>query len=237
VSRSSEKLITNQIAGIVALSAVALGIQVVRHLNRTPAQKAAEAERLRRHHARKREYEVRRKQAWEADRAHWRAFEADAQAQALFEAEYYLPVDFAAVPAVVEKTRSGSMWAITETHRASHRDDVVTLSHYLDGGFLTAQLESPIGEFTCSVGAPAGRLTIGECDGTPSELQRKMAGLIAAIQAQGPFSGRRICAVLPNRRAVLERHYAAFARARGWPPEPDGEADRVQRAYYASADS
>jgi len=234
VSGDREKLTASQIAGMAVIGAAALGFHVMRQLSRPPGERAAEAEALRRRHAEKRAYEIRWKEAWELDRAHWKAFETDAQAQAGFEAEYYVPVDAVPVAAAVEMTRSGSMWAITDRYRVTHADDVLSFSHDLDGGFMALSLDSSVGHFETGVGAPPGRLTIGQCNGVPSPLQRKVAGLVGAMQAEGHFADRQICAVLSDRHAVLDRHYADYARARGWPAERTGEVDRVQREHYAS---
>ena len=224
-----------QLLGIGAVVAFALGAHIRRHTSRSPAERAKEAEARRRRHAEKRAYEVRWKGAWERDRAHWKAFEADKRAQARFDAEYYVPVDAVPAVATVERDTGGSFWDITETYRVACGDDVLTFWHHRDGGYLSLELGSSIGQFKCGVGTPDGRLTIGECDGVPSPLQHRAAALIGAMQAEGHFAGRQICAVLPNKQALLDRHYADYARERGWPPERNGEADRVQRAHYARA--
>jgi hypothetical protein len=234
VNKSGKEPTPLQMLGIGAVIAVAFGAHVFRQASRSPAERAKSDEDRRRRHAENRAYEVRWKKAWELDRAHWKSFEANERAQARFEAEYYVPVDAAPAAATVERFVSGSFWDITESYRVVCGDDVLTFWHHRDGGYLGLKLDSPIGQYKCGVGAPDGRLTIGECDGVPSALQHRAAALIGAMQAEGHFADRQICAVLPDKQAVLNRHYAEYARERGWPPERNGEADRVQRAHYAS---
>lgn len=220
--------------GIGAAVALALGAHIRRQTSRSPAERAREAEESRRRHAEKRAYEVRWKKGWELDRAHWKAFEEDSEAQNRLADEIYVPVDVPPAGGPVEKTSGGSFWAITVRYRVTDGDDALALWHHLDGGYKKLNLESSIGNFACDVGTPPGRLTIGECDGAPSPLQRRAAALLGAIQAQGHFAGRRICAVLANRQEVLDRHYAEYARARGWEPQRNGAADRVRREHYAA---
>ena len=224
-----------QLLGIGAVVAFALGAHVLRQASRPPAERAKADEERRRRHAEKRAYEVRWKKAWELDRAHWEAFQQDEHAQARFAAEIYVPVNALPVTGPVERSSGGSLWAITRSYRVTDGGDVLRFWHHLDGGYLGLKLESSIGSYTCDVGAPAGRLTIGECDGAPSLLQRRAAELLGAIQAEGYFADRQICAVLANRQEVRDRHYAEYAGARGWATERNGEADRVRREHYASA--
>jgi hypothetical protein len=234
VSKNGKDPTPLQMLGIGAVVALALGAHIRRQASRSPAERAKAAEDNRQRHAEKRAYEVRWKKAWELDRAHWKAFEEDSEAQDRLANEVYVPVDVPPAGGPVEKTSGGSFWAITVRYRVTNGDDALTFWHHLDGGYLGLGLDSPNGSFTCDVGAPAGRLTIGECDGAPSPLQRRAAALLGAIQEQGHFAGRRICAVLANRAEVRDRHYAEYARARGWDTQRNGAADRVQREYYAS---
>jgi hypothetical protein len=212
-----------------------LGLAVVTSLLRRPSTEekmaAAANDRLARQAARS-EYDARWRKARELDRAHWKAFEADAQAQAAFEAEIYVPIDAPPISAPITVARGGprEYW---ESYTVSYGGAVLVISWH-SAGPGSLRFVAPETEYRYEYGWAPDRLTIGECDEAPSALQRRVASFLGAVQAAGHYADQRICVVRKDRREILDRHYASFATARGWLPDRDGEAKRVDHQYYRS---
>lgn len=227
-----EKLSPAQLLGIGGIVAFAIGAQIYREAAKSPQRRAEEAAAHRARHLAKRDYENRRRTASKLDQDHWAAFKADPAAQATFAAEYYVPVAAPRASGTFSEERGGSLWDTWISYRMTNGDDRLTLTHRHDGGYLSVTLKSPDGDYQSNMGAPNGRLSFGECDRSPSVLQRKVASFIRAIQANGFMLERELCLTRRDRQSLIEKHYAQFAKARGWPPEKDGEAKQVQDEWY-----
>ncbi len=75
-----------------------------------------------------------------------------------------------------------------------------------------------------------GYVEIGKSEGPVNEVQVRAASLLSAMQSKGHLPGI-ISIVRPWTFERCERHYADYAKVRGWPPERYGEDRRVRRAY------
>ena len=234
MSDEREKLTPAQLLGIGGFVAFSLGVHVYRQAAKSPQQRVAEAATNRARHDAKRDYENRRRTAWKLDRDHWSAFKTDPATQAAFEAEYYVPVETPRASGTFLERRGGSLWDTWTSYQIASGDDTLTITHRHDGGYLSVTLKSPGGDYQSDMGAPDGRLSFGECDRSPSAIQRKVASLIRAIQAEGFMPERKLCLTRRDRRDLIDKHYAHFAGAHGWPPEKDGEVKRTQQEWYRS---
>ncbi|MFM5884986.1 MAG: hypothetical protein ACKOQ3_06620 [Novosphingobium sp.] len=237
MTEERRKLSGGQIAFVTAISAATLGLHLWQELRKSPEQRAKEAAKLRAHHAARRAFEDRRHNAWELDEARWKAFMDDPQAKQDFDAEYYIKVQAEPLNATVTHSLGGDMWATRDDYVVRNGDDTLKLTLHHDGHYLYVALDTADGSYRYEGHYGARSLLIGKCDGTPTQEQRKIAALIAAIRTQNMLTERATFVVLADYGPLRDKLYAKFAIARGWPPEKDAEVARVNLEHYGSSPS
>ncbi len=208
-------------------SVAMLGIGLWRESKKTPAQRAKESAEHRARHAARAEFDRREQRARKLDKEHWRAFEADEQAQAAFNAELLVPVMASASAGQVSKSSGGQFWDTSHTYRAESDEATLELVHYHDGNRLIVKLKSAQGSYQLEGGLSFDRIVIGTYTDAICPEHRVTASLVALLQSNGHLPGRTAMVRYADYWQLRHRHFAAFATARGWPPEPDGEVQRV----------
>lgn len=211
------------------MGAIGLGIQFAREMGKSPADRAEERRRNAERHALRREYEARLQEAWKIDAARWRQFEEDPEARADISAERHLVIDAGIADAEVTFRTSANYGHRKDWVTAKSGDETLVVHVDYDGGSWVTY-SSATAHYHSRFGSTDGYVTIGESEGPVTADQVRAARLLGAMQLQGHFPGI-ISIARPWSFERIERHFAAYARARGWPEERHGEARRVRRVY------
>lgn len=227
MNENPRKYSNEQIALMAAASVAMLGWSVWSEFRKSPSQRAKEADENRARHAARAEFDRREQRARKLDQEHWRAFETDAQAQAACEAEMRIQVLAEACTGRVSRISGGSLWGTWVSYCAESDEAELKLHHSHDGDRLGVDLKSPQGSYQVEGELFPDRIVIGTYTEAICPEHRVAASLLALLQANGHLTGRIAMVRYADYWQLRHRHYAAFATARGWPPERDGEVQRV----------
>lgn len=218
-----------KLAVIGAVGAIALGIHFAREMGKSPAGRADERRRNADRNALRRENQARLQEAWKIDAARWRQFEEDPEARAAISAERHIAIDAGPADAEVTYRTSANYGHRKDWVTAKSGDKtLVVLVDYDGGSWIT--YSSATAHYHSRFGSTDGYVTIGESEGPVTDDQACAARLLGTMQLQGHLPGI-ISIARPWSFQRIERHFAAYARARGWPEERNGEDRRVRRAY------
>ncbi|QYJ08135.1 hypothetical protein [Qipengyuania flava] len=176
------------------------------------------------------ERERQQKAGWakarELDEARWEQFRGDSAAQARLHQDLYLVIDEPAVPAQTEYDSTSNYGHVTERWSARLGDEVLAISLDHDGGGAFLTFKDPEQTYKALTSIRGARCVIGTWDGPPSPVQRRVAAFVGALRDAGHVEGVP-CLSAPNYQELTARHYADYARQRGWPEERGGESAKA----------
>lgn len=214
---------------IGTVAAIGIGVQIARELGKSPSERAEERRRNADRFALRREYEARLQEAWNVDAARWRQFEEDPEARAAISAERHVTINAEPADAQVTFRTSSNFGHRKDWVTATSGDETLVVHVDYDGGAWITY-SSGTAHYHSKFGSTDGYVTVGESEGPVTADQVRAASLLGAMQLKGHFPGI-ISIVRPWSFERIKRHFAAYARAHGWPEERHGEDRRVRRAY------
>lgn len=220
------------------MTAAAIGMQLYRETRRSPEERAKDADkRAKQRDAKRRADQARSryhrlmKEAQALDRRRWREFKSDPDAIARLDAESRIPSRANPANGSVNRASSGSLWGVVYTYTVASDGDEFRLIHRIDGDYITVELAARVGNYRSGASLSRGCLVVGTRGGAPDRVFHRLAEMIAALQAEGHWKGYDVCLVKEDHQKIEARHYADFARARGWPEEQGAEAVAVSKEH------
>lgn len=238
MSKQKGKIPPEQLLAAGLVTAAAIGMQLYREARRSPEERAKDAaKRAKQRNAKRRADQARSryhrlmKEAETLDRHRWREFNSDPDAIARLDAESRIPIRANPANGSVTRASSGSLWGVVYTYIVSSDGDEFKLIHRIDGDCITVELTASVGNYRSGASRSRGCLVIGTRGEAPDRVFHRMAEMFAAVQAQGHWKGIDLCLLKEDHQKIETRHYADFARARGWPEERGAEAIAVSREH------
>lgn len=213
---------------VIAAGAVLAGVLGYRSFleaNQTTEQKRASRKARQEGQARSKARKKALERASELQKARWQQFKNDKRAQAAIDAEYYFPIIAGPIAARVSTNSDITRDYTSHTVTAATDQERMLIVHYQGAGPPSVSYQSSRGKVYQNLNALRGKVLIGEVGSSSASLYKRMAGLLAAMQREGHFAQLTFCLQSGKRRDIAERHYAAYARARGWPEKLRGVYD------------
>lgn len=150
------------------------------------------------------------------ENARWQQFDNDPIEREAIEREFHVSIPIRHIPARIS-TDGGSPFGHTwDSITAVHDGRRLTIHNDHDGGPPSWHYGSATQRLSGNLVRRRGHAVIGTGEGPPSAAQRHIADLLAAIQREGSYQGR-IALERADRKKIVGRRYASYARERGWP--------------------
>ena len=217
------------IGGMITIAAI--GFHTVRMANKSPEEKAKARSKREERRGVDAIFKPLVETAKALDQSRWREFMNDEHAQRAFYSERCVTIRAKALPAEVKYEYGAPFGHMWERVTARANEGTLSIFHEHDGGGHRMELTSPSGNYEFVIGGQYGFMVIGDSNGPPTQLQRLAANLLAALQLEGYYQGIICLQRSDDSGALLEQHYAAYARRRGWPAKRGAETKSANAEY------